>query len=199
MPHLRIKTQDLERDAIELRPGTNRVGRDPDADFTLNHPSVSLRHCEFILSQSGLFVRDCDSTNGTCVNNVMVRATRLEVGNSIRLGDVELTVESTEIPISVPKLEPEKPAVNVMDRSGTPLCNRHPQVQASYRCSHCHEPLCTTCVHILRLQGGQPFYLCPLCGHKCDALGSTNPPKPKNFAGNPHNTVRMKIVSKPKN
>jgi len=198
MARLRINTQDSITHTIELRLGTNRVGRDPGADFTLTHPSVSLRHCEFILSHSGLFVRDCDSTNGTCVNNVMVRATRLETGHVLRLGDVELTVESTDIPISVPKIEPEKPAVNLSNSSGSPLCNRHPQAQASYRCTHCHEPFCTTCVHVLRLQGGQPFHLCPLCGHKCEVIGSTNPPKPKSYSGNPLNTVRMKVGFKPK-
>jgi hypothetical protein len=133
------------------------------------------------------------------VNNAMTRATRLEAGNSVRLGDVELVVESTELPISVPKTAPEKPATNLLSSSGTPLCQRHPQVEASYRCTHCREPLCTTCVHILRLQGGLPFHLCPLCGHKCEAIGSTNPPKPKNFTGNPLKTVRMKLVSRPKN
>jgi len=110
MARLQVITEGLKLRSLELRLGANRVGRDPEADFTLPHPSVSFSHCEFILSHDGVFVRDCDSTNGTFVNNESVKAARLEPGQTVRLGDVELAVESVEANIAIPKIEHEKPA-----------------------------------------------------------------------------------------
>ena len=168
MSRLLIKTEGLDVSEIELRLGTNRVGRDPEADFTLDHPSVSIKHCEFILSPEGLFVRDCDSTNGTYVNNQTIKVVRLAAGQSLRLGDVELLVESTDVTPGSQEKTPDKPAPS---QGGQPLCRRHPQAAATFRCTQCGEELCPVCVHILRLQGGTaPLYLCPLCSHKCERI-----------------------------
>jgi hypothetical protein len=37
MARLQVKTPDMTLRTLELRLGTNRVGRDPDADFCLDH------------------------------------------------------------------------------------------------------------------------------------------------------------------
>jgi hypothetical protein len=170
------------------------VGRDPDADFTLPHPSVSLTHCEFILSPDGVFVRDCDSTNGVFVNNEPVKAARLQPGQTVRLGDVELTVESTDVIIAIPKIEHEKPAPPVMQADGSLLCRRHPQTVVTFRCTHCREQMCSACVHILRLRGGgKPLYLCPLCSHKCERLQKTDRRK-EGFFDILERTVKMPLL-----
>ena len=41
MARLLIKTEGLENRTLELRLGVNRVGRDPDCDFPIDHPTVS--------------------------------------------------------------------------------------------------------------------------------------------------------------
>jgi hypothetical protein len=194
MARLLVKNDGLQLRSLELRLGANRVGRDPEADFTLPHPSVSFTHCEFILSNDGVFVRDCDSTNGTFVNNELVKAAHLQPGQSVRLGDVELTVESTDAIIAIPKIEHEKPAPPKMQADGSLFCRQHPDALATFRCSHCREQLCITCVHILRLQGGgQPLFLCPLCSHKCESLHKTEKPK-EGFLGRLQRTARMPLV-----
>ena len=49
MARLLIKTEGLENQILELRLGVNLVGRDPQCDFSINHPTVSTHHCELIL------------------------------------------------------------------------------------------------------------------------------------------------------
>ncbi|MBU6411307.1 MAG: hypothetical protein KGR98_13055, partial [Verrucomicrobia bacterium] len=41
----------------------------------------------------------------------------------------------------------------------------------TFKCTHCSEVMCSSCVHVLRRKGGQPLFLCPLCSHKCQRLG----------------------------
>jgi hypothetical protein len=194
MARLQVKTDGLKLRLLELRLGTNRVGRDPDADFTLAHPSVSFTHCEFILSHDGVFVRDCDSTNGTFVNSESIKAAHLQPGQNVRLGDVELEVESTDAAIAIPKIEHEKIAPPQMQADGSLLCRRHPESSVTFRCTHCHEQLCTACLHVLRLQGGsKPLYLCPLCSHQCERIHKVEKKK-ENFFGRLERTMRMPLL-----
>lgn len=194
MARLLVKTDGLKLRSLELRLGANRVGRDPDADFTLSHPSISFTHCEFILSHDGVFVRDCDSTNGTFVNNEMVKAAHLQPGQAVRLGDVELAVDSTDANIAIPKIEREIPAPPLVQANGTLMCRRHPDATVTFRCTHCREQFCTACVHILRLQGGsKPLYLCPLCSHKCERLQKFEHPK-VDFLGRLGRTIRIPLL-----
>ena len=194
MARLQVKTDGLKLRSLELRLGANRVGRDPDADFTLAHPSVSFTHCELILTHNGVFMRDCDSTNGTFVDNKMIKAARLQPGQTLRLGDVELSVESTEVTIAIPKIAREIPAPPVMQGDGSVLCRRHAETVVTFQCTHCHEKMCTACVHILRLQGGgKPLYLCPLCSHKCERLQKAEKQREK-FLERMERTIRMPLL-----
>jgi len=68
MAKLLIKMQGLENRTVELRFGVNRIGRDPDCDCPIDHPTVSASHCELELSGAGVMLRDCGSTNGSFVN-----------------------------------------------------------------------------------------------------------------------------------
>src|ERR1700722_2757306 len=95
----RLSIQNLSDDSrtLELRLGPNRVGRDPDNDFAIEHPTISTYHCEFILSGDGVVLHDLESTNGSFVNGRQATNVWLESGQTVRLGDVELFVESTQI------------------------------------------------------------------------------------------------------
>ena len=88
MARLLIKTRGLENQTLELRFGTNHVGRDSDCDFPIDHPTVSSNHCELVLSSEGVMLRDCGSTNGTFVNGDHVKETWLLPGQTVHLGDV---------------------------------------------------------------------------------------------------------------
>ena len=73
--------------------GLKTMGRAVRADFILDAPLVSRLHCRFTALPTGeLEVEDLDSTNGTFVNDDRVRRARLQAGDRVRVGRVELTV-----------------------------------------------------------------------------------------------------------
>jgi hypothetical protein len=195
MARLLIKTAGLENRILELRLGVNRVGRDPDCEFCVEHPTISSRHCELSLTGDGVYLRDCDSTNGTFVNGEPVLETWLDPGQTVHLGDVELFVESTDANVAIPKFERPRPKPPVVLADGAVLCPRHPQEQATFRCTYCREVMCGHCVHIMRVKGGQSLFLCTLCSHKCEPIAATVPTRQKKrgFLGFLQDTVKLRF------
>jgi pSer/pThr/pTyr-binding forkhead associated (FHA) protein len=193
MARLLVKTKDLDNQTLELRLGVNRVGRDPDCDFPIFHPTVSTNHCELVLSNDGVLLRDCDSTNGTFVNGEPITEARLLPGQTVTLGDVELFVESTEVSIAIPQFERERPKPPVVLSDGGMICPRHSRAQATYKCTHCHEIMCSDCVHVLRRKGGQTLFLCPLCSHKCEPIQTAKAKKKRSFAEFLQDTVKLRF------
>lgn len=199
MAKLHVQTPGLNLSTLALRLGLNHVGRGPDNDFQLDHPTVSTRHCELIASGEGVVLHDCDSTNGTFVNGQPVSEIWLEPGQVVRLGDVELLVASTEFDVSIPHIEREKPAPPpVVLADGAMLCPRHPEYLATFQCSHCREIMCSGCVRIIRRKGGQPHYLCLKCHHPCVRINDAPSKKKKGFFGFLQDTVRLKFGGRPK-
>src|SRR6266446_3364573 len=88
MARLVIKSEGFRNQVIDLKLGVNRLGRSPDNDFQIEHPTISARHCELELGDGEIVVRDCDSTNGTFVRGEPVREARLCAGQCFWLGDV---------------------------------------------------------------------------------------------------------------
>jgi pSer/pThr/pTyr-binding forkhead associated (FHA) protein len=193
MAKLLIKTAGFESQALELRPGINRVGRSPDSDFIINHSTVSTNHCEFILSAEGVIFRDCSSTNGSCINGEPTREARLLPGQTVTIGDVELFVESTEANVVIPEYERPRPKPPVVLETGGMICPRHSRAQATYKCTHCSEIMCSECVHVLRRKGGTPLFLCPLCSHKCEPIQTDAPKKKKSFVEFLQDTVKLRF------
>lgn len=194
MARLLIKTDGLENQTLELRIGVNHVGRDPDCDFTIAHPSVSALHCELVLSNDGVLIHDCDSTNGTFVNGEGVKDAWLRPGQTVQLGEVKLFVENTDITITIPQYEHEHPKPPVVLEDGVVLCARHPHLQATYKCTHCGEVMCGSCVHTLRRKGGQPLFLCPLCSHPCECLSAGGKPQKKTVLQTLPRTVKLRLA-----
>ena len=192
MARLLVKTAGLQNRTLELRLGVNHVGRDPDCDFPISHPTISTNHCEIVVSGDGVLLRDCDSTNGTFLNGDPIRETWLLPGQEVRLGDVELFVENTEVNVAIPQFERPRPKPPVVLADGAMLCPRHSQMQAAYKCTHCSEIMCNICVHVMRIRGGQPLFLCPLCSHKCEPIQAAQPKKKIGFAGF-LDTVKLKF------
>jgi len=193
MARLLIKTAGLENRILELRLGVNRVGRDPECEFCIDHPTVSSLHCEIALSNDGVYVRDCDSTNGTFVNGQPVMEKWLDAGEQLRLGDVELLVESTDANVAIPKFDRDRPKPPVVLPTGMVACSRHAQSQATFKCTNCLDVMCDGCVRVMRIKGGQPVFLCAKCSHKCERIQiAAQPKKKKGFVGF-LDTVRLKF------
>jgi hypothetical protein len=116
-------------------------------------------------------VHDCSSTNGTFLEGQPIAEALLAEGQILRLGDVELLVESADVTVAIPKFEVPVPAPPVVLRDGSMICPRHPGVMVTHQCTHCREVMCDDCVHRLRRRGGKTHKLCPLCSHRCVPLG----------------------------
>jgi len=193
MARLLIITAGLENRILELRLGVSRVGRGRDCEFCIDHPTVSSVHCELALSNDGVYIRDCNSTNGTFVDGKPVMEAWLEAGQPVRLGDVELLVESTGASVVIPKFERERPKPPVFLPDGMVACSRHAQAQATYKCTSCSDVMCDGCVRVMRVRGGLPLFLCPLCSHKAERIQAAQPKKKKTFAGF-LDTVKLKFT-----
>jgi hypothetical protein len=172
MARLEFRTAGFEQRAVELRLGINRLGRVQGSDIYLPHPTVSGTHCELVLGCGQVSVRDCGSTNGTFVDGTPVQEAVLLAGQTLRVGDVELLVANTEVPVSIPRFEwaSAAPAPPIMLPSGSVLCRRHRDSLATYRCLRCRELLCEECIHRLRRRGGKLLCLCPLCSSPVEAI-----------------------------
>lgn len=181
MARLVIKSAEFDGRVIELNLGVNRIGRSPKNDVQVEHRTVSALHCEIVLADDGVVVRDCASTNGTFVGGKRIKEAKLSAGQSLHLGDVELLVETTDVTIAIPKFDMPQPEPPVVLADGSLICPRHPNARATYKCTHCREVMCDACVHRLRRRGGKIFRCCPLCSHECVPLESEQPTKKSLF------------------
>jgi len=78
----------------ELKVDKTTVGRLEDNAFQISEPSVSSHHCELTPRGAELLVKDLNSTNGTFINGEKVAEAVLKPGQILRLGQVEMRLES---------------------------------------------------------------------------------------------------------
>jgi DNA-binding winged helix-turn-helix (wHTH) protein len=78
-----------EGKAYALTPGPNLIGRDPDSTLCLDASSVSRRHAQVEVTESGAFLVDLASKNGTFHGKARVHdRVSLADGDEIRIGTV---------------------------------------------------------------------------------------------------------------
>ena len=190
MARLVLKSAESGNRVIELNLGVNRLGRSPKNDFPVEHPTVSAWHCEIVLTNEGVVVRDCASANGTFVDGEQIKQAKLSAGQTLHLGEIELLVETTDVTIAIPSFDVPRPAPPVVLSDGSLICPRHPKERATHQCTHCREVLCDICVHRLRRRGGKPMKFCPLCSHPCVPIGGEKKKK-KSLFGLWRKTVKL--------
>jgi DNA-binding winged helix-turn-helix (wHTH) protein len=84
-----------------LDEGDNLIGRDPDAEVYIDHPSVSRRHALISIGERGATIEDLRSRNGTFVNGLRIDArTNLEQGAVVGAGPIVMTFEVLSAPES---------------------------------------------------------------------------------------------------
>ncbi len=193
MARLLVKTPGVRDEVVELKLGVNRFGRTPENDFPLHHSSISSRHCEIALREGGVFLRDCQSTNGTFLNGAPVTEVQLAAGQTVHMGQVELFVENVDVLVAIPKIEVHVPAPPVVHSDGSMSCRRHPDARVTHQCTHCLEVLCDGCVKRMRRRGGKTLKLCPLCSHPVELIGAGKKKK-KGFLGLFTETVKMPFL-----
>ncbi len=74
------------------------VGRSGECDLSVLHHSVSALHAEISVRESGVYLRDRGSLNGSWVNGEKVQASRLFDGDQVRFGDVGFFFLSAAMP-----------------------------------------------------------------------------------------------------
>ena len=99
---------------INLKSGVNRIGRGDDNDFTINHASVSGHHCEIMVSDAGVYLKDLGSSNGTFVNRSPVREAWLQPGQHIQFGAIDTIFEASQPAMTPPQVGQPAPGATVV-------------------------------------------------------------------------------------
>src|SRR5260221_8816114 len=82
----------------ELKVDKTTVGRVEDNTFQIAEPSVSSHHCEILLRGAEVVVKDIGSTNGSYINGEKVTESVLKPGQILRLGQIEMRLETDSAP-----------------------------------------------------------------------------------------------------
>jgi len=102
-PKLILTRPDLPEITYELVQEYTHLGRAPGNEIVLPYPSISSRHCIFIISGPDIVLRDLNSSNGTLVNDETISEAVLRPGDTIHVGVVEIKFEAG---MKRPKLRP---------------------------------------------------------------------------------------------
>ena len=94
MAKLVIQTQGMSGRACELKVDKTTIGRVEDNAFQISEQSISSHHCEVLLRGSDVVVKDLNSTNGTFIGDEQITESVLKPGQTLRLGQVELRLET---------------------------------------------------------------------------------------------------------
>lgn len=96
MPKLLLKFETAVIKEIKLDKPSVTLGRKPDNDIVLDHPTISGHHCKIYSSGGTYFVEDLNSTNGTFVNGKKVMKAGIHSNDVI--GIVKYSIVFTEDP-----------------------------------------------------------------------------------------------------
>ncbi len=95
----------------ELKVDKTTIGRLEDNTFQIAEPSVSSHHCEILQRGSDLVVKDLNSTNGTFIGNEKVSESVLKSGQILRLGQIEMRLETDAPAPSAPSKKTDQTMV----------------------------------------------------------------------------------------
>src|SRR4026207_1108616 len=104
----------------DLKVDKTTIGRVEDNTFQIAEPSVSSHHCEILLRGSDVVVRDLNSTNGTFINGEKVTETVLKPGEILRLGQIEMRLETEATAAAPPSKKPADHTI-VMQQRGVKI------------------------------------------------------------------------------
>jgi hypothetical protein len=102
MPRLVLLSEGLTGRSYDLKTDKTTVGRVPDNAFEISEASVSSHHCEIMLRGNDVVVKDLGSTNGTFINGEKIDEGVLKPGQILRVGMIEMRLESGDAPAPAP-------------------------------------------------------------------------------------------------
>ena len=104
---------------LTLKKSRLVVGRQEGTNIRLRSASVSRQHCEFIVDDAGVSVKDLGSSNGTFVNKRRVTQTALAAGDLVCVGNHIFVVRVDGQPAAVDSADAVKRGM-VTPASATP-------------------------------------------------------------------------------
>jgi hypothetical protein len=128
---------ELQGRVLELRPGTQVIGRQPGCELRIDDGFVSRRHAIVARDRDAIWLEDAGSANGTSLNGEQLlrgRRRPLRSGDAIRIGRIDLVyLDGSETPMRREALlQPPQagPPIEVLSRSPT---DATPPLQPSAR------------------------------------------------------------------
>jgi len=106
MAKLVVLSAGLNGRTHELNVDKTTIGRVEDNTFQIAEPSVSSHHCEVLLKGADVVIKDLNSTNGTFINGEKISESVLKVGQTLRLGQIELALLTEGMPVPPPSPAP---------------------------------------------------------------------------------------------
>jgi predicted component of type VI protein secretion system len=124
MPKILIKFEAAVIKELSLDKPVITIGRKPDNDVVLDHPTVSSHHCKIYSAGDAWFVEDLSSTNGTSLNGKRVLKAGLRPNDVISIVSYSMVfsgdMRAPEAAASKDQPAASKPA-QTASRQDTPL------------------------------------------------------------------------------
>lgn len=125
MPKLTLLLGRRVMQAYDFKQPSIIVGRDDAADVIIDNPSVSRRHAEIRLGDSGWEVEDLGSSNGTFIDNARIEGPRsIGLGDEIGFGKFSIifgkALGEGEVPVATPNPMADRPAAGPAPPAGAP-------------------------------------------------------------------------------
>jgi adenylate cyclase len=93
--------------SIDLQLGRKLVvGRAVTSDVPIYDPTISRRHAEIVLTESGVRVTDLGSSNGTFLNGAKVTEAEAGANDVVTFGKVAFRVKEVTVPMARPQVVP---------------------------------------------------------------------------------------------
>ncbi|GIW05856.1 MAG: hypothetical protein KatS3mg060_0661 [Dehalococcoidia bacterium] len=108
-----------------LRQPEQTLGRQPDCDIVIAHPTVSSRHARIFFYDGDFLIEDLGSTNGTAVNHRAISGpVVLRSGDVIQVGEVHMQFTDD---VGATIVEPHAPAIFASPPIDTDLTEVEPE------------------------------------------------------------------------
>jgi hypothetical protein len=120
MSQLKNMIRGAKPEVLILEQGTFLLGRAPECEYLIIHPSVSTTHCEIRKDHGRVFIRDLGSTNGTFIEDEPVKEAELLPDQIVRFGETVWRFQGTSLhvdaattaPAEEPVAEPAAPSTS---------------------------------------------------------------------------------------
>ena len=138
MAQVRIESGGSSGELFEISTDQTTVGRSPDCNITLSHPSISGTHCCITRDGNRYSIKDAGSTNGISVNRDKVTESKLQPKDVIMVGSVKMIFDGDDVEFDAGDLRQhtQRPVVQTgthVDKIETPSAfHSHNETKATW-------------------------------------------------------------------